>query len=694
MPQHLIAPFRIGVDIGGTFTDLVVSGEGGRILAFKAPSTPADPTEGVLDALAGAARALGRDTAGLLRDCERLVHGSTIATNTLLERKGARVGLITTEGFRDSLEIRRGLRADVWDHRAAFAAPLVARRLRRGVTERIDAQGRVVTALDPESVRRALAVFRDEGVEAIAICLLNSYRNGAHEQQARELIEREWPGLWVSCSTEIAPIMGEYERSATVVANAYVGLRTVPYLRALEERLQGLGLKPPLLIVQSNGGALDVKEAAPQPVQMVLSGPASGVGAIRWFGNDTGSSNLVAIEVGGTSCDVTLMRDGAVQMTDQLDVDGYCIAIPSVEIHTIGAGGGTLGHLDSAGMLHAGPQGAGARPGPASYSLGGTRPTVTDAQLVLGRLAPGPYAGGAIALDLERAVRAIETHLAAPMGLTVQQAASGLIRLVEQNIQHAVERVSIERGYDPRDFTLIAAGGAGPLHGAAVGRALGCAAVYVPRLAGVFCAFGMGNTDVRIDRLRSWYRRLGDGRPAELESAFAAVQAQAIDALVRQGFAPDAIVIERSLALRYTGQQWPVVVSCDPQLDAALVRDAFQQAHQRLFGHFQAGGEIEILNLKVAASGRLPLPASVPPASASTRTPDARSVRPVWISEAVGTVPTPIHDGALLRPGHLLAGPAVVDEQTTTLLVDAGQQLRVTAAGNFLIVPSIREAQA
>ncbi|MBP8308190.1 MAG: hydantoinase/oxoprolinase family protein, partial [Burkholderiaceae bacterium] len=587
-----------------------------------------------------------------------------------------------------------GLRTDVWDHRAAFAPPLVPRRLRRGVIERIDAQGRIVTALDSDSVRQALTVFRDEGVEAVAICLLNSFRNGTHEQQARDLALHEWPGLWVSCSSEIAPIMGEYERTATVVANAYVGLRTVPYLRALEDRLQGLGLKPPLLIVQSNGGALDVREAAPQPVQMVLSGPASGVGAIRWFGNDTGSRNLVAIEVGGTSCDVTLMRDGAVQMTDQLDVDGYCIAIPSVEIHTIGAGGGTLGHLDNAGMLHAGPQGAGARPGPASYGLGGTRPTVTDAQLVLGRLAPGPYAGGAIALDLERAARAIDTHLAAPMGLTVQQAAAGLIRLVEQNIQHAVERVSIERGYDPREFTLIAAGGAGPLHGAAVGRALGCAAVYVPRLAGVFCAFGMGNTDVRIDRLRSWYRHLGDGGPAELEAAFAGVEAQATQALARQGFAPDAIVLERSLALRYTGQQWPVVVSCDRHIDAAVIREAFESAHQRLFGHFQAGGEIEVLNLKVAASGRLVLPAPVPPTAGASSTPDVRTVRPVWISETIGVVPTPVHEGALLRPGHTLSGPAIVDEQTTTLLVGAGQQLHVTAAGNFLIVPATREVHA
>jgi N-methylhydantoinase A len=688
------APFRIGVDIGGTFTDLVVAGAAGELFAHKAPTTPQDPTVGVLDAIAGAARALGRDSRALLADCELLVHGSTIATNTLLERKGARVGLITTEGFRDSLEIRRGLRADVWDHRAPFAPPLVPRRLRRGVVERIDAGGQVLVSLDAGSVRAVLAVFREESVEAIAICLLNSFRNPAHEWQVRDLIAQEWPGIAVSCSSDIAPVMGEYERSSTVAANAYVGPRTVPYLRALDARLQALGLVRPLLIVQSNGGALDVNEVGPQPVQMVLSGPASGVGSIRHYGEDTGSRNLVAIEVGGTSCDVTLMRDGAVQMTDQLDVDGYCIAIPSVEIHTIGAGGGTLGHLDAAGLLQAGPQGAGARPGPAAYGLGGTRPTVTDAQLVLGRLAPGPYAGGAIALDLDRAWQAVDTHLARPMGLSVEQAAAGLLRLVEQNIQHAVERVSIERGYDPREFTLIAAGGAGPLHGAAVGRALGCAAIYVPRLAGVFCAFGMCNTDVRIDRLLSWYRPLDDAQSSRLEQAFREVEAQAVQALGRQGFAAPAIVLERSLALRYTGQQWPVSIACAGAPDAAGLREAFERDHQRLYGHFQPGGEIEVLSLKVAASGRLAPRQRAVPAGGSAEPPAPKSIRPVWISDAAGTLPTPVHDGAGLRPGHVVSGPAIIDELTTTLLVETGQRLCVTAAGNYLIVPSTPQAAA
>lgn len=694
MSERLSPPYRIGLDIGGTFTDLVLAGSDGAVMAFKAPSTPADPAQGVLQAIAGAARAMSIDANALLADVGLLVHGSTIATNTLLEGKGARVGLITTEGFRDVLEIRRGLRRDVWDHRAPFPAPLVPRRLRLGVTERIGADGSIVTPLDAGSVRAALRVFRQAEVDAVAVCLINSYRNPAHEQAVRDITAREWPGIEVSCSCEIAPVMGEYERTATVVANAYVGRRTVPYLRALAQRLSAMSLRAPLLVVQSNGGALDVEGASRQPVQMVLSGPASGVGAMRWFAGDTGSRDLIAIEVGGTSCDVTLMRDGQVQMTEQLDVEGHCVAIPSVEIHTVGAGGGTIGHRDAAGLLHAGPQGAGARPGPAAYGLGGTQPTITDAQLVLGRLAPGPYAGGAIHLDLDRAARAIDDHLARPMGLSLAQAAAGLIRLVEQNIQHAVERVSIERGYDPRVFTLVAAGGAGPLHGAPVGRALGCAAVYVPRLAGVFCAFGMANTDVRIDRVGACYRRLADLSDGALTDALSALVAQTGDDLRRQGFAEGDRRFECAVAMRYVGQQWPVVVPCERAVERGSLRAGFERAHQRLYGHHQPGGEIEVLTLKVAGTGRLGAsPAHAGPVVARAAGP-AAAHRPVWIDEVHGVRDTAIHRGASLVPGHWLDGPALVDEQTTTILVEPGQRLSVTAAGNYLIRPHRAETVA
>lgn len=677
--------YRIGIDIGGTFTDIVIVDRSGKVKALKSPSTPADPSAGVIEAIKLAARQLDRTPRDLLKSCGLFVHGSTIATNTLLERKGANVAMITTDGFRDSLEIRRGLRTNPWDHRKAFPAPLVPRRLRRGITERMSSTGEVLEELDVESVRKAVGLAREGGANALAVALLNSYRNSSHEEECRTLIQQEWPGVWISCSSELAPVIGEYERGATAVADAYVGPKVVPYLRELEGRLKELGYDLPLLIVQSNGGVLNVEEIARQPVRMALSGPAAGVGALQFYGADTGSTNLVAIEIGGTSCDVTMMIDNVVAMTDQLDVDGHCISTPSVEIHTVGAGGGTIGHVDVAGLMHAGPQGAGARPGPACYGKGGTRPTVTDAQLVLGRLAPGTYAGGAMVLDLQKARDAIEADLARPLGISIEQAAAGFIRLVEQTVLHAVERVSLERGYDPQRFTLVAAGGAGPLHGASVGKALGCAAVYVPRLAGVFCAFGMCNADVRVDRIRSWSARLGPGLGAPFADAFAALECSATEALDRQGFAPDQIALKRSVSLRYVGQQWPLHIDCDAAFDIAEVRKRFEQAYELAFGHYVKDAEIEISHLRVVGIGRLSK-IKAPTLISSNSRPAPKGSRPVWIDETAGVLPTAVYDGAALQPGDEINGPAIVDEETTTVFVSNDQKLRVTGSGNFMIV--------
>jgi N-methylhydantoinase A len=481
-------------------------------------------------------------------------------------------------------------------------------------------------------------------------------------------------------------VIGEYERSSTAVVNAFVAPRVVPYLQALDRRLAADGLPHGLLLVQSNGGAVTVAEVAARPVQLVLSGPAAGVGALRFFGRDTGAANLISIEVGGTSCDVTLSHNGVVGMTDQLEVDSHVLATPAVEIHTVGAGGGTLARLDEAGLIQAGPQGAGARPGPACYGLGGDRPTVTDCQLILGRLRPGPYAGGAISLDLGLATTAVERHLAGPLGISVEEAAAGVLRLVEQTIQHAVERVSIERGYNPREFTLVACGGAGPLHGPATARALGCRAVYVPRLAGVFCAFGMCNTDLRQDFVRS---RLGDldgpGDPglAGMRNVFAELRAEAVAALTRQGFAPADQDFVQALDLRYAGQQWPITVEC-AEITPDAVRAAFDAAYGQLFGYVQPGGRIEVVNLRMAGIGRLP-PVALSPAPPSSDAAIPIETRPVWIDSKLGRQPTPVYSGPQLRPGQSVRGPAVVDEATTTLFVGAGDVLHVTSADNFLI---------
>jgi N-methylhydantoinase A len=541
-----------------------------------------------------------------------------------------------------------------------------------------------LTPLMEEDVAVAIELLRRESVESIAICFLHSYCNSAHERRARALVERLWPEIWVSCSADVAPILGEYERTSTTVLNAYVAPRVVPYLAALQRKLSNLGLPTELLLMQSNGGAISVSEIADRPIHLALSGPAAGIGALQYFGVDSESSRLIAVEVGGTSCDVTLTIDGAAAMTDQINIDDYPVSLPAIQIHTVGAGGGTIARVDAAGLLHAGPQGAGARPGPAAYGLGGEQPTVTDAQLVLGRLKPNSLAAAAVDLKLEFARAAVETHVARPLGLSITAAAAGIVRLVEQNVRNAVERVCAEQGHNPRRFTLVAAGGAGPLHGGSVARAVGCKAVYVPRLAGVFCAFGMCNTDLRHDYQRPWLAELDDvGDGAGIILAFDDLAATGRAVLCREGFDRDAIRICRAMDLRYIGQQWTIQVRT-PRVDEHVIRAAFEIEHKRLYGYRQERGRIEIVNLRVTATGPVSDIVTDKAPLVSTK-PEPSGRRLVWLDETNGQVDTPIFDGSFLGPGHIIDGPAVIDEATTTILVGVGDRLIVTQGNNYLL---------
>lgn len=698
-------PWRIGVDVGGTFTDLVIGGGDGGLRVFKVPSVPRDPSQGVLNALESAAVAAGIGIAELLGGCELFVHGSTVATNTILERKGAKVGMLTTEGFRDSLEIRRGLRENMWDHRAPFPEVLVPRFLRQPVRGRIAADGGELAALETEDVTAAAALFAEEGVESVAIVLLNSFVNPAHEEAAEAALRRTgWAGggngkggegAWICRSAAVSPVMGEYERGSTAVVNAYIAPKVVAYLTALQDRLRQLGLRHPVLLIQSNGGAVSVAQAAERPVNLVLSGPAAGVGALQLYSGPAGSGDLIAMEIGGTSCDVTLMGQGRVPVTDELVIDGYHLSTPSVEIHTVGAGGGTLAWVDGAGLLHVGPQGAGAVPGPACYGLGGERPTVTDAQLVLGRLRGGPYAGGSIALDAGLAEQAVRKHVADPLGLAVDAAAAGIIRLLEQRLLHAVERISIERGHDPARFTLVAAGGAGPMHGATVGRVLGCRRVYIPRAAGAFCAVGMLHADIRQDFLRVFFGDLDRVEEEELATAFAPLTAQAEQALAAEGFAAGRQHLTRTLDLRYRGQQWSIKVpvaegapadlaGAGIRIDRAAAREAFEAEHDRQYGHIQPGGDIQITGLRVTAVGGLER--ALPPAvEGSAAPPRPVEERRVYVDAALGWRTLPVYAGADLRPGTRLSGPLLVEEATTTLFAGPGDDLAVDASDNYLL---------
>jgi N-methylhydantoinase A len=677
-------PWRVGVDVGGTFTDLVVADSDGRTDVFKVPSVPGDPGQGVIGAMDAAAAALNISVAQFLGQCAFFLHGSTVATNTLLEGKGARVGLLTTAGFRDSLEARRGLRKDPWDHRTPYPPVLVPRYLRQPVRGRMDAHGVESESLNLDDVRAACALFKSEGVESVAICLLNSFTNPVHERAVAEVVREEGVCDWLSVSSDIVPIMGEYERSSTTVVNAYVMPRVASYLAALAARLADLGLKTRLLLLQSNGGAASLDQLIERPVNLLLSGPSAGVGAMAHLARGLGESNLVSMEIGGTSCDVMLMHEGDVAITDSLSVNDYDLVTPSVDIHTVGAGGGTIAGVDRAGLMFAGPQGAGARPGPAAYGLGGTRPTVTDAHLVLGRLRPGPYAGGSVSLDLNAARKAIAHDVATPLGLSETEAAAGIIRILEQNLLHAVERISIQRGYNPGRFMLIACGGAGPMHGASVGRRLGARAVYVPRQAGAFCAIGMQHADVRRDFVQVLMQPLDDQVGACVDEGYARLEVLAAAALQEEGFAPTDTHFGYELDLHYEGQQWDVRVALARDVTSNQIRTAFEAEYDRQFGHINPGARINVAKLRLVGIGKLPplIDAAYEPVES---TPSAFERRPVYAEESGGFLDTPVYAGVDLYPGQHLHGPAVIEEATTTVLVGPNDHVEVDLLNNYLL---------
>ena len=680
----LKAPWRIGVDIGGTFTDLVLIDSAGLIWQYKSPSEPKDPSAGVLMAINGAAAELGLDVNTLLRNCTQFIHGSTIATNILLERKGAKVGLLTTDGFRDTLEIRRGFRDDMWNHRQAWTDVLVPRRLRLPVIERTGADGTIVKPVDEQSVIKALDVFESRGVNAIAVCFLNSYINQHNEHQVKALIETRCD-VPVSCSSDIAPILGEYERCSTVVANAYVLPKVWPYLKSLSNQLRDMGLPQDIFLIQSSGGAISLATVGSVPAALALSGPAAGVGSMQYFSQQLAEPNLITIEIGGTSCDVTAVHNGKVAETDSLRINETLIALPSLDIHTISTGGGTIAGVDDGGMLYAGPAGAGAKPGPACYGLGGDEPTVTDAQVLLGRLKPGLYAGGLIQLDKAMAEAAVKEKLADPLTLDTAAAAVGVIRLVDQHIRHAIERVSLERGLDPRQFTLVGAGGAGALHVAAVARSLGCSRAFVPRLAGVFCAFGMCNSKVRHDFVHAMSGQMDEELVARIASVLKDMRRSATAQLSDEGFANADIECRIYLDLKYPGQLWTIRVPVDASdVTCAAIRQVFESEYERQFASIQPDGTIEVVNVCLSAFGSFPS-TPVIEQDVVTTSPAPSSKRRVYVGEGAGFQDIAVYDGGALLAGQNVPGPALIEEQTTTVLIGESDTLAVDSFGNYQI---------
>ncbi|BCP51986.1 methylhydantoinase [Kaistia sp. 32K] len=684
----MMSHWNVGIDVGGTFTDLVAIGPNGEFRATKTPSTP-DQSDGVLNGLGRLATELGRSLADFLGELPLIVHGTTVATNSLLEYNGAKVGLITTKGFRDEIEFRRSYKESVFDPRLKPPHAIVPRRSRIGVAERVDHQGNVLTPLDEAEVRAACEEFRRQGVEAVAICYLFSFVNPAHERRTAEIVREELPDAFISLSCDVLPEIREFERVSTTTVNAFVGPRVNAYLTHLEERLRSQGFKGELFIIQSNGGVLSAGEAGRYAVNTLLSGPAGGVTAGSYLGEMAGYDNLITVDMGGTSYDIALIENLQPAVTTESWIGRYRIALPMLDIHTIGAGGGSIAWVDAGGALQVGPASAGSYPGPACYSRGGTRPTVTDANVVLGLLNPDFFLGGEMVLDREKAVDAVRREVAEPLGLSVIEAASAIIELVNSNMANATRLVTTKRGRDPQQFALVAAGGAGGIHAGKQAEELGIRTVIVPGLAPVFCALGDNVADLKISESRTHIGRVDELDFEALNTMFQEMEQRARGRLAGQAVAGN-FETRRSLDMHYVGEVHEVTVPIRSRtrritklnLDATL--GDFHELHERLFAHKDPSQPVEILTLRLDLIGVRERPRMIPQEFGDEDASGAlKGERQVHFDVEPTTVP--VYDGGLLKAGSFIPGPAIIEQWGTTIAVYPGHECLIDAYGNVII---------
>ncbi|MHC4549393.1 MAG: hydantoinase/oxoprolinase family protein [Planctomycetota bacterium] len=668
--------YRIGVDVGGTFTDLFLWTSGGTVETFKVLSTPADPSIGVLDGLETVAAARGTDLATLARRIATIVHGTTVTTNAVLTRSGARTGLITTEGVRDALEMRRGIREERYDNRLRNVVPLVPRHRRLPVAGRLDHAGQELTALDLEGVRAAARRFRADGVTAVAVCLMNAFANPAHERAALETIRGQLDAAFVCASTDVLPVVRFYNRVSTTVLNAYVGPVLGDYLRSLLAKLADIGFDGVLLVMQSNGGVALPDVTLQRPATTLLSGPAAGPRAATAFTEPHGERDCILVDMGGTSFDASLVRDGAAAVATEGEIARLRIALPMLDIATIGAGGGSIGWIDEGGLLRMGPQSAGADPGPACYGRGGELPACTDADLVLGYLDPDFFAGGKLRLDAARARHAIEERVAKPLGLDLVEAAAGMYRVINANMAHGVREITVKRGLDPREFPLVVAGGAGALHACMIANELEIPTVLVPAAASVLCAGGMLFSDLQHDYVRTLISPFASLEPFRLEALAAEMVEQGADQLRQEGVAGSDMEHAVALDLRYLRQYHevtlPVPRETIARADVDAVARAFHAEHNRLYGYDLAaeGTDIELINVRVRSVGRTPKP-PLPrlPEGGADPAPALKGRRRAYVPEQGAFAEVPVYDGHRLKSGNIIEGPALVERIDTTIFV-------------------------
>ena len=684
----------MGVDIGGTFVDFALWDSDGEMAVYKVPAEPADLAGSIMRGIAQLAEQRGADVGTFLRATTLLVHGTTVATNAVLTGRGSRTGLLTTRGTRDALEMRRGVKEEPLDNKYEPPAPLVPRYLRLPVDERVDWNGNVLEELDAGSLEAAVEALKFHEVEAVAVCLMHAYANGAHERRVAERLRAALPEAYLTVSSELLPQSGYYSRVSTAVLNSYVGPLLESYLLSLSAAFAEAGFAGQLLIMNSAAGLMSPEEIIPRAAAALLSGPAAAPVAARVYAGAAGASDCAVIDMGGTSLDISLASDGEPREVTEGRVGRYATALPMIDIRTLGAGGGSIARVDAGGGLQVGPQSAGATPGPACYGKGGTLPTCTDVDLLLGYLDPGYFLGGRMPLLREPAERAVREHLAGPLGISVEEAAVAAFEVINAGMAAGIRDMIVDHGLDPQAIPMVVGGGAGPVHAAAVAVELGMREVIVPRQSGVFCAVGMLFADLKHDLVRS-YRAAGEQLdPERWRALFTAMADEGRRTLVSEGARPEDVEVRYSADLRYLRQIHELNMPMDeslancPEMDTLHAR--FDALHERLFGYGLPEEVLEVVNLRVRCLARTPRPELPRVRVAGTAPPSPDGTRRAYSPGEMSFRDFAVYRGEILDGGCRFQGPAIVELPQTTLVVPSMFGLRVDEVGSFVLTGSGR----
>ncbi|KAF0175247.1 MAG: N-methylhydantoinase A [Rhodobacteraceae bacterium] len=684
--------YRLGIDAGGTFTDFVLADKTGQVRLFKALSTPQDPTLAIKNGLALMTEELGVSATEIISNCDLCINGTTVGLNALIQHKGAKTGLICTAGHEDSLEIRLGHKEDGYRYDPEYppATMLVPRYLRRGVRERILSNGEIRTPLNEDDVRAACEIFLAEGIETVAISFVWSVLHPDHERRAGEIVREMMPGVILTMGSELYPQVREYTRTSTAVVNAYLAPIMKRYVTAVDAYFQQLGARQPVRYYQSNGGLAIGQAMTDRSVYAINSGPASAPAAGLYVCAPFGKTDVITVDMGGTSFDITLTKDGSTNINKNIDFLRYRIGVPMIQVETLGAGGGSIGWIDEMGLLQMGPQSAGSDPGPACYGQGGQLPTVSDANIVLGYLNPDGLVGGRLPLDAQKAHDAVKTKLADPLALSVERAAYGMFTIVNANMVNGIRRVTVERGYDPRDFVLVGAGGATAAHITALATDMGIDTIVLPKLASGLCAFGQIISDVKYNYMATAVLRLdNDAAYARIDSLFNEIEAQGIAHLQTDGFAESSTMIKRSLDMRYVGQvhectveigNFPVNAHTIDQIKAA-----FHARHEQLYTYSEPHSTVEVVNIESTVYGLVEKPKRMHIVAGKPAEQAIKAHRDAVFSADGKRIRTPIYDGSALGAGATVKGPAVIEEVTTTIVIEPGWTAVLDESGSYLI---------